>query len=144
MTHSTSNFEKKAYLIFLFQIWNILKVSEISVDLYLPFMPLNKFIYNRSVKFRINLWGHCFSQNPNQTLQRFLPYLLINFHSRNICILVGILGEMMTSYIHSVQGQSVFFKFGPDREKYANYIWFEVICVLIRCGQWVVDFCLCA
>ena len=38
--------------------------------------------YQRSVKFRMNLWGHRFSQNPNQKLQRFLPYPLINFQGR--------------------------------------------------------------
>ena len=27
-----------------------------------------------SVKFRMNLWGHGLSQNPNQKLQRFLPW----------------------------------------------------------------------
>ena len=30
-------------------------------------------VYERSVKFRINLWGHCFFKNANQKLQRFLP-----------------------------------------------------------------------
>ena len=33
----------------------------------------------------MNLWGYRFFQNPNQKLQRFLPYLLINFQSRNLC-----------------------------------------------------------
>ena len=28
-----------------------------------------------------------------------------------------------------------FFWFGPDRKKYANQIWFEIICVFIRCGH---------
>ena len=31
------------------------------------------------------LWGHRFSQNANQKLQRFLSYPLINFQNRNLC-----------------------------------------------------------
>ena len=38
----------------------------------------------RSVKFRMNLWGHRFSQNANQKLPRFLPYPLINFQGKNL------------------------------------------------------------
>ena len=34
----------------------------------------------KSVNFRMNLWGHRFSQNANQKL---LPYPLINFQGRN-------------------------------------------------------------
>ena len=33
----------------------------------------------------MNLWGHRFSQNTNQKLQRFLPYPLINSQGRNLC-----------------------------------------------------------
>ena len=33
----------------------------------------------------MNLWGHRFFQNPNQKLQRFLPYLLINFECKYLC-----------------------------------------------------------
>ena len=36
-------------------------------------------------KGQLNLWGHCFFQNPNQKLQRFLPYPVINFQGRNLC-----------------------------------------------------------
>ena len=32
----------------------------------------------------MNLWGHRFSQNPNQKLQRVLPYPLINFQGRSL------------------------------------------------------------
>ena len=39
----------------------------------------------RSVKFRINLRGHHFSQNSYQKLPRILPYTLINFQGRNHC-----------------------------------------------------------
>ena len=37
----------------------------------------------RSVKFRMNLRGHRFSQNANQKFWGFLPYPLINFQGRN-------------------------------------------------------------
>ena len=47
----------------------------------------------------MNLWSHRFSQNPNQKLQRFLAYLLINFQGRNLCNFW--LGFWKTSYIHS-------------------------------------------
>ena len=33
----------------------------------------------------MNIWGHRFFQNPNQKLQRFLPYPLVNFQGRNLC-----------------------------------------------------------
>ena len=33
----------------------------------------------------MNWWGHRLSKNPNQKLQRFLPYPLINFQGRNLC-----------------------------------------------------------
>ena len=33
----------------------------------------------------MNFWGHRFFQNPNQKLQRFLPYLLINFECKYLC-----------------------------------------------------------
>ena len=38
----------------------------------------------RSIKLRMNLWGHRFSQNTNQKLTIFLPYPLINFQGRNL------------------------------------------------------------
>ena len=46
------------------------------------------------------LWGHRFSQNPNQTLQRFLPSNKLP-GQKSLEFLVGILGETMTSWIHS-------------------------------------------
>ena len=33
----------------------------------------------------MKLWGHRFSQNSNQKLQRFLPYPRINLQGRNLC-----------------------------------------------------------
>ena len=54
----------------------------------------------RSVKFRINLWGHRFSKNANQKFKGFLPYPLINFQGtgqKSFKFLVGILVETMTS-----------------------------------------------
>ena len=78
----------------------------------------------RSIKFRIHLWGHRFSQNSNQKFYRFLPYqttriIAKKLHTHQtitkksarilVClvgqksgkILFGILGEPMTSLIHS-------------------------------------------
>ena len=37
--------------------------------------------YYRSVKFRMNLGGHRFSQNTNQKISRFLPYQTNKDHS---------------------------------------------------------------
>ena len=34
-------------------------------------------IDQRSIKFRMNLWGYCFFQNANQKLQRFLPWNIV-------------------------------------------------------------------
>ena len=41
-------------------------------------------LLSRSVEFKMNLWGHRFSQNANQKSIRFLPYPLINFQGRNL------------------------------------------------------------
>ena len=42
-------------------------------EAFYPFLQLG-FGPKRSVKFRMNFWGHRFSQNSNQKLQGFLPY----------------------------------------------------------------------
>ena len=50
--------------------WRSIRIS-IHLSFHKTFI---QFAYYRSVKFRINLWGHLFYQNANQKLQGFLPY----------------------------------------------------------------------
>ena len=50
----------------------------------------------------MNLWSHRFSQNMNQILQEFLPCTMAHTTGqKSLQFLVHILGEMMTSSIHS-------------------------------------------
>ena len=59
-----------------------------------PYVSLNRretfsdnrgkiFLIYRSVKFKMNLWGHRFSQNANLESQGFLPYQTNKDHSQN-------------------------------------------------------------
>ena len=42
----------------------------------------------------MNLWGHRFFQNPNQKLQRFLPWKFIRRYGKNLCnFWLGFLGK---------------------------------------------------
>ena len=47
----------------------------------------------RSVKFRMNIWGHRFSQNANQTISRFLTYQTNKDHSTFLGWFLGDCGQ---------------------------------------------------
>ena len=59
------------------------KIARSPLKTYLRW-PRLKGLAQWSVRFRMNLWGHRFSQNASQKFEGFLPYPLIKFQGRNL------------------------------------------------------------